>query len=144
MHILFFIKENDRIWPVEKTIILVLNRPIQTICSTYSKWYSSCQRLVSLNCWPVYTGLSSKDASLKTTRRTSKMTIPRLDKGFFIEIYSIFFNSFWNDFEKKNVFICMKSWMWEYRLHEFSEVAEVSSVEDSPVYSKNSGKNQIF
>ena len=82
--------------------------------------------------------------SLKTTRRTSKMTIPRLDKGFFIEIYSIFFNSFWNDFEKKNVCICMKSWMWEYRLHEFSEVAEVSSVEDSPVYSKNSGKNQIF
>ena len=53
------------------------------------------------NWWPVYTRLSSKNASLKTTRKTSKMTIPRLDKGFFIEFHWVSFIGFWNDLAKK-------------------------------------------
>ena len=101
MYLLFFKKENGRIRPLEETAILVLIGPHPDDLLNFSKWYSSCQRLVSLNCWPVYTGLSSKDASLKTTRKTSKMTIPRLDKGFFIEFHWVSFIGFWNDLAKK-------------------------------------------
>ena len=61
----YFSKKKMAEYDLKKPLFLCWLAPIQTICSTFSKWYSSCQRLVSLNCWPVYTELSSKDASLK-------------------------------------------------------------------------------